>query len=208
MNSNLLIADDEELIRKGLIARLSYLGFEFDQIMEAESGSEALEAVRQNSISIVITDIKMPDMDGLSFIREAKKLSPHLRFMVLSGYAEFEYAKTALSLGASAYLLKPLSNKDLKEELDKLLMQVEVDTRIRRDITSRKKLEEENIAYTLEKEVNALLHEPAGETSAADKYPAFYQKISTPPLENASSWGSSTLKKKAVRIISAKGTPN
>lgn len=181
MNSNLLIADDEELIRKGLVARLSYLGFEFDQIMEAESGSEALEAVRQNSISIVITDIKMPDMDGLSFIREAKKLSPHLRFMVLSGYAEFEYAKTALSLGASAYLLKPLSNKDLKEELDKLLMQVEVDTRIRRDITSRKKLEEENIAYTLEKEVNALLHEPAGETSAADKYPAFYQKISTPP---------------------------
>lgn len=98
MNRNLLIADDEELIRKGLIARLSYLGFEFDQIMEAESGSEALEAVRQNSISIVITDIKMPDMDGLSFIREAKKLSPHLRFMVLSGYAEFEYAKTALSL--------------------------------------------------------------------------------------------------------------
>ena len=149
--------------------------------MEAESGSEALEAVSQNAISIVITDIKMPDMDGLAFIREAKKRSPHLRFMVLSGYAEFEYAKTALSLGASAYLLKPLSNKDLKEELDKLLMQVEVDTRIRRDITSRKKLEEENIAYTLEKEVNALLHEPAEETSATDKYPAFYQKISPAP---------------------------
>jgi len=84
----------------------------------------------------------MPDMDGLDFIREAKKLSPHLRFMVLSGYAEFEYAKTALNLGASAYLLKPLSNQDLKEEMDKLLTQVELDTKIRRDITSRKKLEE------------------------------------------------------------------
>lgn len=90
MKRNLLIADDEELIRKGLIARLNYLGFAFGEILEAETGTEALEAVRENSISIVITDIRMPDMDGLVFIREAKKLSPHLRFMVLSGYAEFE----------------------------------------------------------------------------------------------------------------------
>ena len=181
MKRNLLIADDEELIRKGLIARLSYLGFDFEEILEAETGAEALETVRQNSISIVITDIRMPDMDGLVFIREAKKLSPHLRFMVLSGYAEFEYAKTALNLGASAYLLKPLSNQDLKEEMDKLLTQVELDTKIRRDITSRKKLEEENTAYTLEKEVNALLHEPADENFGKGKYPAFYHKISSAP---------------------------
>ncbi|MCA5963451.1 response regulator [Blautia sp. RD014234] len=181
MKRNLLIADDEELIRKGLIARLNYLGFAFGEILEAETGTEALEAVRENSISIVITDIRMPDMDGLVFIREAKKLSPHLRFMVLSGYAEFEYAKTALTLGASAYLLKPLSNQDLKEGMDKLLTQVELDTRIRRDITSRKKLEEENTAYTLEKEVNALLHEPEDEKFGKGKYPAFYHKISSAP---------------------------
>ena len=80
MKINLLIADDEELIRKGLIARLNYLGFAFGEILEAETGTEALEAVRENSISIVITDLRMPDMDGLVFIREAKKLSPHLRF--------------------------------------------------------------------------------------------------------------------------------
>ena len=54
--------------------------------------------MRENSISIVITDIRILILDGLVFIREAKKLSPHLRFMVLSGYAEFEYAKTALTL--------------------------------------------------------------------------------------------------------------
>ena len=62
MKRNLLIADDEELIRKGLIARLNYLGFAFGEILEAETGTEALEAVRENSISIVITDIRMPDM--------------------------------------------------------------------------------------------------------------------------------------------------
>ena len=181
MKINLLIADDEELIRKGLIARLSYLGFEFGEILEAETGTEALEAVRLHDISIVVTDIRMPDMDGLAFIREAKKLSPHLRFMVLSGYAEFEYAKTALNLGTSAYLLKPLSNNDLKEEMEKLITHVEQDTRIRRDMTSRKKLEEKNTAYTLEKEVNALLHEPGRDNSGNDKYPAFYHRISCAP---------------------------
>lgn len=181
MKINLLIADDEELIRKGLIARLSYLGFEFGEILEAETGTEALEAVRLHDISIAVTDIRMPDMDGLAFIREAKKLSPHLRFMVLSGYAEFEYAKTALNLGTSAYLLKPLSNNDLKEEMEKLITHVEQDTRIRRDMTSRKKLEEKNTAYTLEKEVNALLHEPGRDSAGNDKYPAFYHRISSAP---------------------------
>ena len=107
--------------------------------------------------------------------------------MVLSGYAEFEYAKTALNLGASAYLLKPLSNNDLKEEMEKLITHVEQDTRIRRDMTSRKKLEEKNTAYTLEKEVNALLHEPGRDNSGNDKYPAFYHSISSAPEKPPSS---------------------
>lgn len=181
MKRNLLIADDEELIRKGLIARFRYLGFEFGNILEARTGAEALEAVRENPVSIAITDIRMPDMDGLTFIREARKISPSLRFMVLSGYAEFEYAKTALNLGASAYLLKPLSNEDLKEEMDKLITQVETDARIRQDITSRKKLEEKNMAYTLEKEINSLIHEPANENFTEGKYPVFFRKISSAP---------------------------
>ena len=164
MKINLLIADDEELIRKGLIARLSYLGFEFGEILEAETGTEALEAVRLHDISIAVTDIRMPDMDGLAFIREAKKLSPHLRFMVLSGYAEFEYAKTALNLGASAYLLKPLSNNDLKEEMEKLITHVEQDTRIRRDMTSRKSWRKRHCIHT-GKGGQCPLHEPRADNS-------------------------------------------
>ncbi|MFQ7550285.1 MAG: hypothetical protein ACLRMZ_08255 [Blautia marasmi] len=127
--------------------------------------------------------------------------------MVLSGYAEFEYAKTALSLGASAYLLKPLSNKDLKEELDKLLMQVEVDTRIRRDITSRKNWRRRILRTRWKRKSMPSSTSRQGKLQQQTNIPHSIKRF-LPTPENASSWGSSALKKKAVRIISAKGTPN
>lgn len=178
MKLNLLIIDDEELIRKGLIARLNYLGFSFERVFQAGSGSEALEIVKQNDISIVITDIRMPDGDGLTFIAETKKIDPLCRFMVLSGFAEFEYAKTAMRLGVSAYLLKPLSNEELKSELDKLLEQMERDDYIREGIKSKNKLEKQTVEYSLEREMNALLHEPTPETAGRDKYAAICDRLS------------------------------
>ena len=66
MNYNLLIADDEELIRKGLIARLEYLQITFQNIYEAATGQEALEILKNYKVDIVVTDIRMPQMAGLS----------------------------------------------------------------------------------------------------------------------------------------------
>ena len=80
MRKKLLIVDDEALIREGLIARLSYLGFLFDDVLEAESGAAALKLVKQRGVDCVITDIQMPDMDGLTFIREAKAGQPQTPF--------------------------------------------------------------------------------------------------------------------------------
>ena len=70
MRHNLLIVDDEELIRQGLKARIEYLEIDVDEIFEAENGNEALEMVDLHSIDIVITDIKMPDMNGIELIQE------------------------------------------------------------------------------------------------------------------------------------------
>ena len=111
MNYNLLIADDEELIRKGLIARLEYLQITFQNIYEAATGQEALEILKNYKVDIVVTDIRMPQMGGLELMQEAGKIQKGISFLILSGYAEFEYAKRALELGAKAYLLKPLSNE-------------------------------------------------------------------------------------------------
>lgn len=157
MRKKLLIVDDEALIREGLIARLSYLGFLFDDVLEAESGAAALKLVKQRGVDCVITDIQMPDMDGLTFIREAKAVSPRLRFLILSGYAEFAYAREALFLGVSAYLLKPLSNEELKHEMEKLLADMEQAAVIQEKIVSGSRLKKEKEEYAREKKVNAML---------------------------------------------------
>ena len=120
LRHNLLIVDDEELIRQGLIARIEYLEIDVDEIFEAENGKEALEMVDLHPIDIIITDIKMPDMNGIDMIQEIQKRKNGIQFVVLSGYAEFSYAETAIRLGVKAYLLKPLSNDKLKNTFQRL----------------------------------------------------------------------------------------
>ena len=107
-----MVVDDEALIRQGLLARLEFLGFAFEQVWEAGGGLEALKILEEGAVDICIADIQMPDLDGLTFIERAKALRQGKRtqFILLSGYAEFSYAERAISLGVSDYLLKPLAN--------------------------------------------------------------------------------------------------
>ena len=70
---------------------------------------------------IILTDIKMPFMDGLTFAKEAKKLLPLVRIIFISGFDDFDYAKTALQLQADDYLLKPIKNEDLEQTLIKVI---------------------------------------------------------------------------------------
>lgn len=156
MRHNLLIVDDEELIRQGLRARLEYLQIDVDEIFEAASGFEAIRAVENHPVDIVITDIRMPDMDGLTLIKEIQKVQRgSVQFIVLSGYAEFAYAETAIRLGVKAYLLKPLSNDELKNAFDKLYGEMEQNIKARNALMREKKLNREKQEYLLEKEINA-----------------------------------------------------
>ena len=103
----LLIVEDEDIIRKGLIVTLRKLEMDFEHIYEAGDGEEGLRLCREYTPDIIMTDIKMPLMDGLAFIRESQKLLPEGQFIILSGYSDFEYARTALKYGVKDYLLKP-----------------------------------------------------------------------------------------------------
>ena len=69
----LMVVDDEALIRQGLLARLEFLGFSFEQVQEAGGGTEALKILEKSPVDICIVDIQMPDLDGLTFIERAKK---------------------------------------------------------------------------------------------------------------------------------------
>lgn len=160
MSYCILIVDDEELIRQGIRARLDYLGFAFDSILEAEDGNIALSIIEKEQVDIVITDIRMIDMDGLELICRIKPLHPQIQFIILSGYAEFAYAEQAINLGVNAYLLKPISNEQLKKTIEKVIEQIVQLEQNNKIIKLGEKIVRENKEYILEKDLNAILRHP------------------------------------------------
>ena len=116
-----LLADDEFFVRKGLLRRFEEMqGDDFRVIAEAENGQDALSLLEKHDIQLVITDIRMPVMDGLELTRNIKERYPDLLTVILTGYPDFEYAQKALRYGAFDYLVKPVS----EEALDNLLTRV------------------------------------------------------------------------------------
>ncbi|MCL2033637.1 MAG: helix-turn-helix domain-containing protein [Oscillospiraceae bacterium] len=115
-----VIADDEARVCNlvKMLADWDALGMEV--VGTASNGFEALKFVEQIKPDILITDIRMPGCDGLELIRQAKLLVPNLEIAIISGYAQFEYAQTAVSYNAGAYLLKPIKKDVLIATLEKL----------------------------------------------------------------------------------------
>jgi two-component system response regulator YesN len=111
----LLIVDDELYIREGLKALIKWgeLGFEICGL--AENGQQALKLIEETKPDVIITDIKMPLINGLELIKEVKeKIRLDIKFIVLSGYCEFDYAKQAMRYGVKNYVLKPIEEEELE----------------------------------------------------------------------------------------------
>jgi two-component system, response regulator YesN len=103
-----LIVDDEMVIRYGLSSCVDWSQEGFELIGEASNGAVALQIIRENPVNILITDIKMPVMDGLELVRQAKVAIPSIKVIFISSYSDFEYAREAVKLGVVVdYLLKP-----------------------------------------------------------------------------------------------------
>lgn len=117
---NVMIVDDETHIRNGVKMKVDWEQFGMQVAAEASDGMEALGLIESRKIDLVITDINMPLMDGLTFIRRASELNGELRFIIVSGYSEFEYARTAMKFGIKEYLLKPLKEADMRASLVKI----------------------------------------------------------------------------------------
>jgi YesN/AraC family two-component response regulator len=111
----LLIADDEVQIRTGIEQGIDWSMFEIDQVYIAANGIEAWEMYNRYHPDIVITDIRMPGMDGLELSRKIKQKVPTTPIILLSGYADFQYAKEAIQIGVSDYELKPVKLRSLIE---------------------------------------------------------------------------------------------
>ncbi|HAG70515.1 MAG TPA: DNA-binding response regulator [Lachnospiraceae bacterium] len=121
---NVLIADDEFHMRQALNRKITELDDSFRVVCECAEGLSALSALAGTDIQVVFTDIRMPGMDGLRLAGEIQERFPDIVTVILTGYADFEYAKEAIHKGVFDYLLKPVSEEELSGVLEKIALKL------------------------------------------------------------------------------------
>ena len=107
----LLIADDEKLIREAIVELIDWEALDIQITASCKNGMETLDAIMDTAPDIVMTDIRMPGLDGLDLIEKLQSLDSHIQFIILTGYPEFDYARRAIKYGVREYLLKPISEE-------------------------------------------------------------------------------------------------
>ncbi|MGO5062172.1 response regulator transcription factor [Lawsonibacter sp. LCP25S3_F5] len=115
-----LVVEDEEMIRKGIVLAVDWAALDCVVVGEASNGAQALEAVERYDPSLIITDLKMPVMDGLEMLRQLRERGNNAFVIILTAYDSFSYAQTALRLGAVDFLLKPFHDGDLEQAVTRL----------------------------------------------------------------------------------------
>ena len=117
---SIMIVEDEELVRQGLTSLVNYEQFGMKVIDQAENGRIAWEKFQAQPADLLLTDINMPQMNGLDLAQLVREKAPSCHIISLTGYDDFEFARKAIRLGADDYLLKPFSKADIEEMLGKV----------------------------------------------------------------------------------------
>ena len=119
------LVEDESVVRESLRNNIPWKEYGFNFVGEASDGEMALPLIRKTAPDVLITDIKMPFMDGLSLSHIVKKEFPSMRVIIMSGYDDFEYAKRAIKEGVDQYISKPITKSGMKEVLDSVKEKIE-----------------------------------------------------------------------------------
>ncbi|WP_246061856.1 response regulator transcription factor [Paenibacillus oralis] len=169
----MLLADDEKIIVEGIASVVDWEALDTELVATARNGIDAYEKMVELEPDIVISDIKMPGMDGLSLVSKAHKEYPAIKFILLSGYSEFEYARTAMQYDVKNYLLKPCNQAKITAALNDIVHEL-----------NEKKAQETFISELREKYENAqpytkahLLTEFLTSKSYLDNDLSFYQQL-------------------------------
>ncbi len=120
----LLLADDEEYTRDGLIEEIDWENLGIDEVMQAQNGAEALGIAGWYKPDIILTDIKMPKMDGIEFAKELVSENQNVKIIFMSGFMEVEYLKSAIRLSAIDYIEKPIDLKVVEKALEKAVNEI------------------------------------------------------------------------------------
>lgn len=127
-----MIVDDEAAHRKGMVRLLNRMKPSYF-LLEARDGNMAEVILRTMEVDIILTDIRMPNKDGLAFLEDLYKAKHKAKVIIVSGYGQFSYAKTALANGAFDFLLKPVDPKELEETLHRAEESLQADMQRRQN---------------------------------------------------------------------------
>lgn len=115
-----VVVEDEDLVRRGIVLTVDWAGVGCAVVGEAADGMAGLEVIRANQPDLIITDIKMPRLDGIEMIRRLREEGCRAYVILLTAYSDFSYAQAAVKLGAVDYLLKPFQDGELEEAVTRL----------------------------------------------------------------------------------------
>lgn len=125
MALKIFLVEDESVVREGLRDNIPWEQFGYQFVGEAGDGEMALPLIRKTKPDVLITDIKMPFMDGLTLSHIVGQEFPEMKIIIISGYDDFEYARQAIKVGVEQYLLKPITRRNLQKALTEVKEKVE-----------------------------------------------------------------------------------
>ncbi len=131
----IILVDDEEEVRKSIIRKIDWTSVGFTVVGDAENGEEALEKIEGLEPDVVLTDIRMPYMDGLTLAERIRQKYPSMKIVIFSGYDDFEYAKRAIKLNVTEYILKPVNVEELTAILKRIKTNLDEEIEQKRNVT-------------------------------------------------------------------------
>ena len=161
--------DDEPIVLEGIRSKIDWEGSGFTFAGEATDGEIALSMIHEIKPDILITDIKMPFMDGLQLAEAIKRTQPWIKIIILSGHDEFDYAKKAISIGIEDYLLKPFTPEELLASLNKTAAQIDKERKQLSDITRLREELKSREALIKKEFLNDLVHGSAETNTVMEK---------------------------------------
>ena len=165
----IMLVDDEEEVRKNIIRKINWEDAGFEVIGDAENGKDALEKIEQNEPDVVLTDIRMPYMDGLSMAEVIRQTYPSIKIVIFSGFDEFEYAKKAIKLNVIEYILKPVNVEELTAILKKIKKNLDEEIEQKRNVTLLRESYIKNLPTIREHFLNDLIHGGMDQETISEK---------------------------------------